>query len=324
MNWNAFDLVSPAIERTQKRLFPFAFLEWLKLFIISLLAKTRGSGGNGFSSSNKGTGRKSGSFSEFTNNARESILENWIWGTMIFSLIFLIGTIWSYISSVFSFIFIDSVVEKKAHFTFKKNSSKGASLFLFRFTVTIISLAIFAALISPYIYNFMNANPIIQNLGIGYVIFSILFAIAYLLALWVLFLFVYDFAVPYMYIKGTTAWFSLKQVWSQIRTNKVETLVYWIARLIADIVITIIAMLIIILLLITFALLGGIIFLIGYLIYSISGALVLFVILGIIIGFLLICTFILTIIIILLPLSIFKKYFELMNFEKLMKLKILK
>ncbi len=331
MKWNSFSLISPAIGKTKEMLFPFRFWEWFKLMIISLLSASRG-GGNfnsfrsagDFGSSGTGSGTGSGgtSFSEFLDKARQGIKDYWIIGALIFGVLFVIIQIISYIQSVFTFIFIDSLVNKKAKFTFGKNHSKGVSLFFFKFIISIISILILGALASPYAYHFMKANPVVQSVGIGYIIFSIAAAIIYIIFLWILFLFLHDLTVPYMYVKNTSAGFSLKQIWSSIKKNKLATFVYWLSRIVLGIAIGIAAIVVIIVLGLAGLLVGGILFLIGFLLYKLIGLPVLFIALAIIFGVILFVIFLLALGMFLLPFSVFRRYYEMLNFENLTDIKI--
>jgi len=327
MKWNAFSLTSDAINKTGKRLFPFQFWEWFKLTVISFLAanRMRGNIGSGWGS---GGGRGSGggggsrSLEEAKTQIREFIRNYWILGALIFSVFFLIMTIFSYIQSVFTFILIESLVEKKSRFTFSKNSNKGFSLFLFKFVITIITLLVLVGLAFPYVYHFMAGNPVVSSVGISYIAFSIIALIVYLFILWVLFLFLYDFAVPYTYVKGTSVRFSLSQIWREIKKNPGEVFIYWLARLVFTIVVGVIAVLIALLLLLVFALIGASIFGMGFLLYKLIGGLLFFIILGIILGVILFIIFLFAVGMCVLPFAVFLRYFELMNFEKLTKIKL--
>jgi len=241
MKWNSFELISPAYNRTKKRLFPFEFIEWVKLFIISALASSSGGNfnikGNGYNKGKNGLG--SGTFEEVSNSIREGIIKYWQVGTLVFGIGFIITTILSYIKSIFNFIFIDALVGTSATFTFSKNNARGTSLFLFKFTISVITLILVGLLISPYIYHFMNGNPILESVGIIYIITSVIAIFAYIFILWILFLFLYDFVVPYMYSKNTPAWFSLKKVWSDIMKEKLAVFVYLLSRFVIGIALAI-------------------------------------------------------------------------------------
>ncbi len=339
MKWNAFNLVSPAINKTGERIFPFHFWEWFKLTIISFLAAGRrggsfnggsGSGGSlggGGGSGGGGSGGSSGSgasLGELSNQAGDFIKNYWIFGALIFFIIFVFATIMSYISSVFTFIFIDSLVEKKARFTFSNNHSKGVSLFLFKFVITILTLLIIGGLAFPYVYSLILGTPIIKTVGIPYIIFSILALVAYIIILLVIFLFLYDFAVPYTYVKGTSVRFSLGQIWKNIKESPLEVFVYWLARFVLGIAVAVIAGIIAILVLIVFAIVGLLLFGIGFLLYQLIGGLLFFIILAVIVGIILLMIFLIAVGMCVLPFTVFSRYFELLNFEQLTGFKLFK
>jgi hypothetical protein len=327
MKWNAFDFITPAIAKTKTRLFPFRFGEWFKLGIMNAL-EMRSFSFN-FSGFNGGSSEPAGSssnmtFEEVKTKARENISNYWGIGAFFISILFIFGAFLSYIGSVFNFIFLDSIVNKKAQFTFSKNNSKGVSLFLFRVFFSVVSFIVLAGLVTPYLYNFMKGNAIIASVGIAYIIFSILFAILFFILMWFILLFVDDLVIPYMYSKETTAFFSWKKIWGFVKLNKTETLVYWAGRFVASMVIGIAAIIIIFGLVIIFAIVAVLIFLIGLLLFKLFGGLAILLILGAILAVILILTFILVLAMCILPFSVFIKYFQLLNFEKLTKIKILK
>jgi len=326
MNWNAFDLIKPAIDRTKKRLFPFKFKEWFKLGIIGALSAGGRASGNFSMPNNYGSSDSSSqqSFEEVKTKMREAIGAYWVFGVVFLGIFLIFDLILNYVTSVFSFIFMESVIEKQAKFTFRKNNSKGISLFWFRIVFEFISLIVISALVVPYIYNFMKGNSILDSLGLGYIIFSILFLIIYLLVIWFLQLFVYDFVTAFVYSKNVGFWFGWRQIWKAIGSNKKESFVYWLARLLIGVVVGLIAMAVIIILLLVFVLIGLVIFGIGVLLFYLLGKSAIIIVLGIIIFFILIIVLLLVIMVATVPLGVFNKYFHLLNFEKLTKIKILK
>ncbi len=407
MKWNAFNEVSPAINKTGERIFPFDFWEWLRLSFISGFAARRGGSSfnyNGGGSGGGGSGGSSGtsvSFEEVKTQIREFIKDYWIFGALIFSIIFVLGTILSYIQSVFSFIFLDSLT-KNDRFKryngfglslvlyifvtivlnlaflaflvfigysiyiavtsntnlsseivfgcvgagvyvllsflllfwffkifdltepFKRNNSKGVSLFLFKFVITIITILVIAGLAFPYVYSFMAGNPVIKTVGIPYIILSVLALVAFLLIRWVIFLFLYDFAVPYTYVKGTTVRFSLGQIWKNIKENPLEVFIYWLARLVLTLAVVIISGIIAILALIVFLIIGLLLFGIGFLLYTLMGLPLFFIVLAVIFGIILFIVFVVAVGMCVLPFTIFLRYFELLNFELLTGIKLFK
>ncbi|MDO8516998.1 MAG: hypothetical protein Q7S33_02635 [Nanoarchaeota archaeon] len=321
MNWNAFNLISPAIGKTKKRISPFKFKEWLNLAIISSLAKT----GSNFTSFNYGSDISSGSVNQnFSEAFREGIKKYWVIGGIIFFILFALISVINYIQSVFSFIFIENLVEnKKAKYTFKKNNSKGVSLFLFNFIFSVISLILIAALASPYVYYLMKSEPVIASIGIPYLLFSIFAFVVYFLFLSLLFLIISDFVVPYMYKKEVSVSVGLKQIWKAISKHKKESFVYLVSKIVLGFVVGFMVLIFFVIALIALVLVALIFFLIGLLIFKLVGGLGILVFLGILIALILIIILIVLVFIAVMPFSVFLEYFALMNFEKLTKLKII-
>jgi hypothetical protein len=170
----------------------------------------------------------------------------------------------------------------------------------------------------------IKGNPVWASVGIPYFIFAIIGLIALFFILWVIFLFLIDFIVPYMYDKNVGTKFAWKVVWKQILKNKKEVFVYWLSRFVLGLAISILYLIISIIVLLALVLVGGILFGIGFLLFKLVGVLMLWVTLGIILGLILFLILIIIIAMITLPLGIFGRYFSILNFEELMGIKLLK
>jgi len=319
MKWNAFDLISPSINRTKKRIFPFNLAQWIRLAFIAILAGGSSSGGN--------YGSYSGQNNDFSGkenvsgNIRNFLKTNGLLIGILTGVLVLVCSIIGYIKSVFSFIFIESVLGKEAKFNFRKNSSKGLSFFLFKFAFCLISLLLLLALAYPYISAFMNGYSLL-SVGAAYISFSIVAAFFIIFAVIIFNLFLIDFVVPLMYAKNVPASYAFTSVWAIIRKNKKETFVYWLARLVMNLAVGIMGLLMIIALLIAFAIVGLVIFLLGLLLYVLLGKAM--IVLGIIFLVLYILLFIFVVIVLVMPFEVYLRYFSLSNFEKLMGIKLLK
>lgn len=324
MRWNAFELISPALSKTKERIFPFNFKEWFKLGIAATISGNLSGNFNISNFGNIGENWDKENVSSNITGAASRLRENAAPIGGLIAVIFVLFTIWSYISNVFKFIFIESVLEKKTKYNFRKNMSKGTSLFLFNFVITISVLIVLAIIFLPFIKTWLNGDSIIDSLGWGSIILSILLTIIFVGIIGFLLLFVKDFVTAYMYFNNIGAYPSWKQVWKIISKNKVETLVYWVARLTISLVNAIIGLLILFVALVVFLIIGGVIALIGYLIYLVIGAGSLLIGIGIILAIGLIIILILTIITVAMPIAVFTKYFSLLNFEKLTKIKLTK
>ena len=89
---------------------------------------------------------------------------------IIFSALMFIGLIYSYINSVFIFMFIDGVVNKKISIrkSFSKNNPLGVSLFFFRIVFGLINTLISLLIFSPIIIAFFT-TALIYGFSISYI-----------------------------------------------------------------------------------------------------------------------------------------------------------
>jgi hypothetical protein len=213
------------------------------------------------------------------------------------------------------------VFEVKKHFN--KNSYNGGSLFLFKLVFTIISLIVLAVVVGPLIMNWISLGSF-PIWGWAYLIVGIFLLIIYFFIIWFLLLFLYDFVVPYSFIKKVKIYFSWKQIWKEVRKNKLEVFIYWLARLVVGIVTGLILILIMFVVGLIFLIIGGIFALIGFLLFKVGASLVVLIVLGSLIGLALLLIFGIIVYVVIAPLVMFTEYFSLLNFEKLTKLKILR
>ena len=150
MSWYGIDAIDKAISRTRTALFePFDFWKWVKLAIIIFLL-----GGIGANYGGSGTNYRMGS-EDFVNNfpniepGRIPDFPSGISGigldhiqsiaplaiiAAIIAFLFLLALIFSYISSVMEFVFVEALVRNEVHFWAysKKFLGKGFNLLLIR------------------------------------------------------------------------------------------------------------------------------------------------------------------------------------------------
>jgi hypothetical protein len=146
MRWNSFNLVGPAIDNTKKLLFPYNFKYWGKLTFVSILSKY------GVSSSGSGGGGNGSSFASndetksITGNAIAGATNNFNYGLigLLVALFSIIGLVMTYITSIFTFIYIEALVKKRYSISESWNGNKkqGHSFFGFRIIFGLISLAV--------------------------------------------------------------------------------------------------------------------------------------------------------------------------------------
>ncbi len=326
MKWNPFALISDAIEKTKDRVTPFSWREWLRLTVITTLGGCYRSGNINFSNSGNRSSmsdeQAKGIMAGFGNSVRDFFYSNSGFIAIMVGFFTIMLTVISYVKSVFSFIFIESLVSGRSDFTFRRNQSKGLSLFLFNAIVTVVLLGLWLLLASPYIYHFLNANPIIESVGWAYIIFTIVTGIMLSLVMWFWLLFFYDFVVPYMYAKDVPALHALNMTWREIAKSKMEILIYWLSRLVLGIATAVLGGLVFLGILLVFLLAGGFVALLGFLLYKLIGFAPVFQFLAVVFGIIWLIKLIVVTMVATMPLRVFLGYFGLLNFEKLTKIKI--
>ena len=326
MRWNAFNLIEPAISNTKKLLFPFNLKNWIKLTFVSLLSRF-GSGGGGFrgGGSNYSKSLSSNKARNITGNAISNTFDSvgyGILGILLFFLV-LIGLLIGYVTSIFSFIYIDALVNKTYSIgkSWVKNRKIGRSFFGFRIVLGLVSLLVFASIFAiPIIhvfkigfFNYIEKTSFL-TIFLDFLPFVLIFLIWFIL-LWIFTTFVYDFSLIEMYKKQIGIKAAIKNTFRNIRKQKLESFVYLLANIVFSLIITLIALIAVILMFIILFLVGLIIFLLFSLIskWLALGIIILFAIGGIMV-----------ILVTLLPLGVFRSYIPLLAYEKVYSEKVLK
>jgi len=322
MKWNAFSLVSPAIDKTEKKLFPFVFKEWIRLVFISMLSKF-GSTGGGFKGnmlSNLGSSNSTSKAKNITGAAIAGTASTLGFGLIGLMLLILLGLgiFMVYITSVFSFIYIYALTNKKYLIKegWTKNKKLGSSLFWFRILLGIICLLMVIIIFIIPVLNvihigFSNYFTIdnILKIFLDFLPYVLIFLV-WAIILWIFTTLVYDFSLIEMYKRRIGAWTAIKNTLREAKKQKLEILVYLIAKIIIAIGMSIILIISAIILLVP-----GVIIAIGLAFVSVP-LLIVFIMLYLI-------AMVCTIIIALLPLSVFRGYFSIMTYEKVYSNKIL-
>ncbi len=323
MKWNAFNLVEPAIDKTKELLFPIKLSYWMKLGFVSLL-----SAGTSFGKSMRFPSSGSSNFltkktTHLTENAISNLPKSISW--FIGFLVFVIGIaylILNFISSVFTFIFIDALVLKDYSIkkSWGKNKWRGASFFGFRILISIIALLILGLIFLPLIIqlfqqglvNYFTENSFLTILFT--LIPSIILAILWILIIGIFMVFVLNFSLVDMYKNKINITQSIKNTFRQIKNQKLESFIYLLANLVFSLAVVILSSIIILPVLIIFGIIG-IIFFFGIFIFSKLAAIM------ILIPYVVFVIY--TFSVVLLPLSVFMRYFSLLGYEKLFNTKII-
>jgi hypothetical protein len=322
MKWNAFSLVDPAIKKTGELLFPFNLKYWMKLGLVSLLSSGtsfRGNSGSNYSAPS------SDKDSTITTNAIASIPSKYGWGLigLLVSIGLIFVLIMQFISSVFTFIFLDAVINKdyKIKQSWRKNKSKGLSFFGFRIITGLISLIVILAILSPILIQMYNMGlenfftP--ENLWsmLGTFLVSILLFLTWIILFGIFMTFVVDFALPDMFKNNLKITRAMKNTFAKIKTQKYSSFVYILSKIVIAIALGIGTLIALIPVSIVAVIIGAVIFIPLFLLSKI-----IFII--ILIPYVIFFLYILNVVI--LPLSVFAKYFSLLAFEQLYNTKILK
>jgi hypothetical protein len=321
----AGDIITDSFNRTKELFFPIRKEYWLKMGFVNLFAGNSGYGGNSGSSS---SGRNSElnnidlkqAISQFNSEALKFLAQyGYIVGIGIF-LLYLISLLFTYISSVLTFVFMDGLVNKeiKVRKSFIENKLLGSQLFFLRLVLGIISMAAFVIIMLPLIsaffsgtlaqFNFWLLIPMI----IGFVLFCIIIGI--------FLFFVNDFVVPIMYLKK----YPFKSAWDHFITisknNKLEIFLYWLIKLGLSIGSGIISLLVMLILLIPIFLVALPFVALGFLAYFASKAIgsdVFWIAVAVILAVIFICLMIYSLAVIFVPVSAFFTIFSIEMVKKL-------
>ena len=259
MNWYAIDAADRAVSRTREALFePFDFWKWVKLAIIIFLL-----GGAGSSYGSSGTNYQMAP-ENFDNNFPH-VEPGWMpdlpfgmhdtafgyiypvpqMATVVAVIIFilLLALIFSYISSIMEFVFVESLVRNEVKFWAysRRFLGKGFRLLLVRLAIGLVFLVLFGIAILPLIPIIREApsdfslpasiGGIFWIVGVIVVLFLLAVAIDSLLSL----------AIPLSIYRNKGILSAFKLVFGNFRKSWWEVVVYWLTRFLLDIGITVLA-----------------------------------------------------------------------------------
>lgn len=322
MKFNAFDQITPSLEATKRLLFPIKFHSWLKLGLVSLLA---GGAGMGFNNSSFSGGHGSEGASK-AGDIASGLGNIWIILLPILLLVLILGVAWTYITSVFSFILLETLDKRRVEITkgWRRNSSLGLSYFLLRVTIGLvllgaIILALLPVLILALLQGFGNYFASFSLWNLMWIIPVALLLVCLLVLIALFASLVYNFSIVHMYFTRLPAWASVKATFARMRAAKLAILLFLLARFVIGIVIAMAGVLLFILLAIPFLILAlPFIALFWALVVALGWSLPIILailIVGIAYGLLYVYTFS----VLFLPLSVFSRYFSIKNYHALMK-----
>ncbi len=329
MEWNAFNLINPGIEKTKEILFPFNLKNWMKLGLVSLFSRTKWRGS--FNPSNFSSFKSSKDTSTVTGRAISGLQKvpfplGLVIAIMVF-LVLVLGLVTNFITSVFTFIFIDDLVEKKYDISkgWKKNLGNGVSYFWFRIVFGIIFLIALAVVFLPFIipvaqhgWN-VNLTSYLTNAEIWTrVAFSGVLLIMWVVLASLFMFFVSNFSLVDMYKNNIGISPAIRDTFSRVGKQKAESFIYWLAAVIVAIVLGIIGgiagLTTGLVALLVAGIIGAPVFIPLYLAVKLTSWF--WIVFGIYV-FIWILILVYVIHVVILPLSCFREYFSILAYEKM-------
>lgn len=238
---HALNAVGEGVERAIDLLFrPFNLRFWLKLALIVFLVE--GGLGSAFNSR----------FYEFESS--EELMQYLPVFAGIFLFIMALILLFSLLSSVTTFSFLEAAVNKEINVleSINANLGRGFRLFLFNLLLMVATFAVVLVLLLPLFFILMGS---IRGLGhplllIGYVAFALVMFLLVLITSSVIGVFTKDFVVPIMYSQKEGVMHSWEKLLSVIKKNRKQFLVYLIARILLALVTGILSLIILLVIMI--------------------------------------------------------------------------
>ena len=278
---SALDAFTPAWGNMVRILFrPFRLRKWLKLGLIALLAGVAGGGGGGGGGGSPPGGGGSGGGGVGAGQMAEQ-LEAWyhahqalvLTGAVaVGALIVVFVLVMLYVSSVFRFIFLESVITGEARIRdpWHRNKAQGLSLMGWRLGFGFLALLVFGVLVGlPVGLMVMSlvrqtgGTPSVQVIlsSIGLVLLAAFLTVIVLVIIGLISALTRDFVLPLMYLRRSGVIGGWREFWPILTANKVGFLVYFLLKLVAAFVAGIAGMLLalcgLLVALIPLGLLGG-------------------------------------------------------------------
>jgi len=259
MSWYGIDAIDKAVSRTKTALFePFDFWKWVKLAIIIFLL-----GGIGSNYGGSGTNYRMDS-EDFGNNfpnIEPGRMPDFLSGVSwigfdhiqsiaplaiiaaIIAFLFLLALIFSYISSVMEFVFVEALVRNEVHFWAysKKFLGKGFNLLLIRLALGIVFFVLFVLAFLPFVPVFLRESP---DFAFPAIIGGVFWFFGVIIMLFLLGAVVSSFlslAIPLAIYRESGILLAFRTVYRNFRKSWQEVLVYWLIRFLLGIGIAILA-----------------------------------------------------------------------------------
>lgn len=248
--WYAVDALNESIDRTEKLLFkPFNLKLWLKIGLIVFLLNVSQFAGQG------------ARFTDMEKLGVEFTGEVIILLLAVMAVILFLTLVLSFVEAVFSFVFIEALMEGRVEFVngFKRNASRGLYLFLFRLVTSIIVLGGIVVLVAAGAFAAITINSELFTIAI--ILVGILLLIPIMIASGLFFSLTQDFVVPLMFYRNDGVVSGWRRLIGLLSSNLSQFIVYVIIKIafgmIAGIISLVIALLLFGIILVASLVIGG-------------------------------------------------------------------
>ena len=244
----------PALQNVKRVLLsPFSMRKWLRLGLIAFLAGVVGGGGGGGGGGPSGTGGP-----DFDHVGRQIV--DWyqahtdaiIAGAVGLGLLGLaVFLIMLYVSSIFRFIFLESVIttETRIRESWHRNKAQGLAYMWWRIGFGVISLLVVALLVGVPVIFIIGAARSGQGDGfaavggaIVLVLVAIFFALICALVIGLISAMTRDFVLPLMYLRRIGSVAGWRAFWPILCGNKLGFLIYFLLKVVLAIAAGIVGM----------------------------------------------------------------------------------
>jgi hypothetical protein len=309
----SLDAINPAFNAMKELLFPIKLKSWFKLGFISFFGSKTSiseSGGNFGNASNTTGNGKMPNFNAFL--AQYGLMIG-----IVFFIGVLIALIFGYIKSVFSFVFVEDLIEKKDNIlsSFSKNSKNGFSYFVFSLFLGLIGLITLILFLLPALIPVLSGMHLFVVFASGIALFLAWFLTIGLI-IGIINNFTWDFVLPLMYLKNKGLMLSWSELKKLVFKEWKEFLVYIIISFVLGIIGFIISIILLIPLIIIGIILGIIVFFIGLTSIISTGNLAIIVLI-VLISIPVLLLFIYLTAVITLPVTVFFRYYPIIFLGKI-------
>jgi len=232
----AIDILSDTFHKTKKLFFPVKAGYWLRMGFASLLNQSSYSGGSFNFNGSGGTDFPSSmsikeQISVFNSKALSFLSQYGFLVGLLFILLASFSVIFTYITSIFTFVFIDGLMQKKFLIkkSYVKNHMQGISLFWTRILLGVLMLICLIINLLPLLISFFSGT--LASFNLFYLIPMIILFVIVMIFFSIIFFFISNFIVPLMYLKKTNLRNATSIFYRLLHKNILEILLYWLVKI---------------------------------------------------------------------------------------------